>query len=93
MLASEVSRLKGVTTQAVTLACRSGLVPGAVKLGPAWWIPRTAAEQYSLARKAVSEHGTRSRYVAGCQCGPCRRANAQDEAARRRRLTELAHYY
>jgi len=26
-------------------------------------------------RPKTAEHGTRSRYVAGCRCGPCRGAN------------------
>lgn len=33
----------------------------------------------------VAQHGTRAKYVTGCHCPPCRRANARGEHARRRR--------
>ena len=33
----------------------------------------------------MSEHGTRSRYNAGCRCDECRRANREYEAGRMRR--------
>lgn len=33
-------------------------------------------------------HGTRAAYLAGCTCLPCRAANAQYQAERRRRLAQ-----
>ncbi len=55
---------------------------------PAHLEPVTNAENSRrgvASRKAAAQHGTRSRYVAGCRCGDCRRAQREYQAEFRAR--------
>ena len=46
---------------------------------------RQMARMLGRADRKQARHGSRSMYVGGCRCDPCRTANAVQEAARRRR--------
>lgn len=67
---------------ALALLARTGELHG-------MWAGMTADELRRYARatgrpaRKVPQHGTRSRYVTGCRCDPCRAANRRDRAQRR----------
>lgn len=45
--------------------------------------PTSTPKSAPAPRASEAEHGTRSRYVAGCRCDGCKAANAQRERERR----------
>jgi excisionase family DNA binding protein len=57
----EVARLAGVSRVAVLYAVREGRIPGAVRLGRIWAIPRKSAEAYEPRPYAFGSSGSRRR--------------------------------
>jgi hypothetical protein len=49
--ASSLAAAAGVTSQAVTKACREGRIPGAYQVGDRWIIPRDAGDLFVMAQK------------------------------------------
>ena len=48
--------LLGVNRQQATRLCREGKLPGAVKMGANWLIPRTSAEAYTPGPQGFAAH-------------------------------------
>ena len=53
---SEACPLLGVNRQQATRLCREGKLPGAVKMGENWLIPRASAEAYQPGPKGFAAH-------------------------------------
>jgi len=62
---SEACSILGVNRQQATRLCREGKLPGAMKLGARWLVPRASAEDYVPGPKGFAAHpekaGTRRR--------------------------------
>lgn len=54
--ASDAAAIIGVTRRQVGYLCRGGKLPGAVKIGPNWIIPRASAESYVPGPQGFAAH-------------------------------------
>lgn len=55
----EAIHLLGVNRQQATRLCREGKLPGAIKIGQGWLIPRTSAENYVPGPQGFAAHPRR----------------------------------
>jgi len=62
---TEAVAVMGVQRHHIARLCREGKLPGAVKIGTEWLIPRTSAEAYQPGPQGFAAHPENARRKAG----------------------------
>ena len=58
---TEAIGIMGIQRQHAARLCREGRLPGAIKIGPNWLIPRASAESYVPGPKGFAAHPEKAR--------------------------------